>query len=195
MVNENIPFSKLFVIDSNNEQIGVLSREEAIDMARDQKMDIVVISVDNSSGKPKPIAKIMNYGKFKYERKKKQKEQKEKQTFTTNREIRLTLAINIHDIKTKAKKAREFILDGDRVKISLKLRGRENTRPELGHEVLRKFYEFIEPISKITKEAQQNANFLDMYVERDKKKLPHLTSSKQVKELDNISKDEKGEEE
>lgn len=157
-------------------------------------MDIVVISVDNSSGKPKPIAKIMNYGKFKYERKKRNKENKEKQSFTVNREIRLTLGINIHDLKTKAKKAREFLLNGDRVKVSLKLRGRENIRPEFALEVLNKFFSFVEIIAKITKEAQKNANFVDMYLERDKKKFPNLVSSKQMSELEELEKTKNQEE-
>ncbi|UWD34319.1 translation initiation factor IF-3 [Mesomycoplasma molare] len=183
MVNENIPFSKIFVIGSNNEQLGVLSKIEAIERAKEEKMDLVIISIDNSGEKPKPIGRIMDYGKFKYERKKKQKEVKEKQTFVNNREIRLTPGINIKDIETKARKAREFLLDGDRIKISLKFRGREATRPELGKVVINKFYEYIEDIAKITKDSQQNDRFLDMYVERDKKKLPHLTSSKKEKEL------------
>ncbi|MGZ9413230.1 translation initiation factor IF-3 [Mycoplasma sp. Z386] len=188
-VNENIPFSKIFVINSDNSQVGVLSKNEAIKMAKEQKMDLVIISIDNSGDKPKPIGRIMDYGKFKYERKKKQKEVKEKQTFVNNREIRLTPGINIKDIETKARKAREFLLDGDRVKISLKFRGREASRPELGKVVLDKFYEYISDIAKITKDAQQNERFLDMYVERDKKKLPHLTSSKKEKEL---KQEEKG---
>ncbi|MGZ9414131.1 translation initiation factor IF-3 [Mycoplasma sp. 480] len=188
-VNENIPFSKIFVINSDNSQVGVLSKNEAIEMAKEQKMDLVIISIDNSGDKPKPIGRIMDYGKFKYERKKKQKEVKEKQTFVNNREIRLTPGINIKDIETKARKAREFLLDGDRVKISLKFRGREASRPELGKVVLDKFYEYISDIAKITKDAQQNERFLDMYVERDKKKLPHLTSSKKEKEL---KQEEKG---
>ncbi|WGI36558.1 translation initiation factor IF-3 [Mesomycoplasma lagogenitalium] len=189
LVNENIPFSKIFVINSDNTQIGVLSKNDAIAKAKEQKMDLVIISIDNSSDKPKPIGRIMDYGKFKYERKKKQKEVKEKQTFVNNREIRLTLGINVKDIQTKAKKAREFLLDGDRVKVSLKFRGREASRPELGKEVLDKFFKYVEDIAKITKDAQQNERFLDMYLERDKKKSPHLTSSKKEKEL---QKEEKG---
>ncbi|MBN3534949.1 translation initiation factor IF-3 [Mycoplasma procyoni] len=192
MVNEDIPFQKIFVINSNNEQVGVLSKADAIEMAREQKMDLVIISIDNSGDRPKPIGRIMDYGKFKYERKKKQKEAKEKQTFVNNREIRLTPGINIKDIQTKAKKAREFLLDGDRVKVSLKFRGREASRPELGQVVLDKFYEFVEDIAKITKDAQQHERFLDMYIERDKKKSPHLTSSKQEKEL---QREEKGKDE
>ncbi|VEU59755.1 translation initiation factor IF-3 [Mesomycoplasma neurolyticum] len=189
MVNDAIPFKKMFVIDHNNEQIGVVTKEDAIQLAKDQKLDLVVITIDNTTSIPRPIAKIMDYGKFKYERKKKQKQQKEKQTFVNNKEIRLSVRINIKDIETKAKKAREFLLDGDRVKVSLKFKGREISRPENGKKILDQFYEFVEDIAKITKDSQPNERFLDMYIERDKKKKPHLTSSKVEKEL---QKEEKG---
>jgi translation initiation factor IF-3 len=89
--------------------------------------------------------------------------------------------IGDHDLKSKAKKAREFIIAGDRVKISLKFRGRrEIARKELGYETLKKFFLEIEDIATITKEAQLNTRFLDMYVQRDYKKLP-----KEVKDAKN----------
>ncbi|WP_033160818.1 translation initiation factor IF-3 [[Mycoplasma] collis] len=182
MVNDAIPFKKMFVLSQENEQIGVLNKEDAIKLAKEERLDLVIINIDNSSGTPRPIAKMMDYGKFKYERKKKQKQQKEKQTFVNNKEIRLSARININDIETKAKKAREFLLDGDRVKVSLKFKGREMSRPELGKNILDKFFEFVEDIAKITKDSQPNERFLDMYIERDKKKKPNLTSSKQEKQ-------------
>ncbi|ENY54018.1 translation initiation factor IF-3 [Metamycoplasma alkalescens] len=131
-------------------------------------MDLVLISIENN----KPIVRIMDYGKFKYDKKKKQKIIKEKQAVTINREIRLTPLIGQHDLETKAKKAREFILDGNRVKVSVKFRGRERSRTELGEEILNKFYALVEDIAKITKEATLvNERFLDMYLEKDKKKV------------------------
>ncbi|UVD82011.1 translation initiation factor IF-3 [Mycoplasma iguanae] len=179
MVNNNIPFPKVFVFDQNNEKIGVKTLKEAVALAQEAKMDLVLISVDNSSGKPKPITRILDYGKFKYDRKKKKKEAKEKQTFIQNREIRLTPRINDNDIKTKAKKAREFLLNGDRIKVSLKFRGRELLRPELGIEVLDKLFAYVEDIAKKTKEPQINDRFLDMNLEIDKKKKPIIKNEAQ----------------
>lgn len=127
---------------------------------------MVLVSVN-----PKPIAKILDYGKFKYDRKKKQKEEKSKQSRTENHQIRLTAMIGDNDIKIKAKKAREFLLSGDLVKVSLKFRGREASRPELGREVLDKFYKEVEDISQITKEPILNGRFLDMFLQQDKKKI------------------------
>ena len=129
-------------------------------------MDLVLISVD-----PKPIAKILDYGKFKYLRSKRKKEEKSKQSRIETHQIRLTAFIGDNDIKTKAKKAREFILDGDIVKVSLKFKGREIQRPEFGHETLMKFYHEVEDIAFIAKEPILNGKFLDMFLQQDKKKI------------------------
>ncbi|WP_027335020.1 translation initiation factor IF-3 [Mycoplasmopsis felifaucium] len=166
-INENIPFPKVFLIGAEGEKMGVYNTQEAIQIAKDQKMDLVLIAID-----PKPIARILNYGKFKYERKKKQKAAKEKQTTIQNRQIRLTPLIGDHDIQTKARKAREFLLDGDRIKVSLKFRGREITKPELGYKALEKFFAQIEDIAEKTKEPEiVNERFLDMFLQPNKVKV------------------------
>ncbi len=148
-------------------------------------MDLVLIDIKNN----KPIAKILDYGKFKYDKKKKQKAAKEKQSVTINREIRLTPLIGDHDLNTKAKKAREFILEGNRVKVSVKFRGRERARTELGEEILTKFYALVEDIAKISKEATLvNEKFLDIYVEKDKRKVDAISNK-----LNNEPSEEQGE--
>lgn len=167
MINENIPFPKVFLIGTDGEKIGVKNTLEAIEMAKEQRLDLVLISVE-----PKPIARILDYGKFKYERKKKQKINKEKQTIIQNRQIRLTAMIGEHDLLVKSKKAREFLLDGDRLKISLKFRGREIARQDLGYAVLDKFYATLEDIADITKEAKLvNERYLDLYLQPNKNKV------------------------
>ena len=151
-----------------------MTKEEAISKASEEKMDLVLIALDEN----RPITRIMDYGKFKYDKKKKQKLNKEKQTVTVNREIRLTPLIGEHDLKTKAKKAKEFILDGNRVKVSVKFRGRERTRTDLGDEILNKFFALVEDVAKITKSPTlQNDRFLDMFIEKDKKKVDALKKS------------------
>lgn len=183
LINENIPHPKVFVIGPEGEQIGVLSRADAIAKAEEMKMDLVLISV-----KPKPIAKILDYGRFKYTRKKKQKEEKSKQSRTENRQIRLTAMIGDNDIKVKAKKARNFLLDGDLVKVSLAFRGREVQRKELGYETLDKFFKEVEDIAMITKEPVLNGKFLDMFLQQDKKKV--VQHSKKVKEEENAKNED-----
>lgn len=160
-----------------------MTREDALQSAFDQKLDLVLISTT-----PKPIARFMDYGRFKYDRKKKKKEEKSKQTRVENKQIRLTPLIGINDLKTKAKKAREFLLEGDIVKISLKFRGRESQRPELGYAALETFFKEVEDIAIITKEPVLNSGrFLDMFLQQDKKKVIQLNkeNKNKIKEKDN----------
>ena len=192
IVNERIPYNKVFVIDENGEKIGVMLKTEAIEKAKESNMDLVLIALDNN----RPITRIMDYGKFKYDKKKKNKLNKEKQSQTTNREIRLTPLIGDHDLKTKAKKAREFILYNARVKVSVKFRGREKTRTELGTEILDKFFAMVEDVAKITKPAMMvNDKFLDMFIEKDSKKVKSFNNSNKededkIKEGENNAKNE-----
>ncbi len=189
LINENIPHPKLFVIGPEGEQIGVLTRAEALEKAAEMKMDLVLISIE-----PKPIAKILDYGKWKYLRSKKKKEEKAKQSKTENRQIRLTPFIGDNDLKTKARKAREFLLDGDFVKVSLKFKGREAQRPEFGHETLMKFYKEVEDISTIAKEPVMNGKFLDMFLQQDKKKIIQYNKTNKNSENNEIKYEEnKGE--
>ena len=190
VINQHIPYKKVFVFDQNNEKLGVMSKEEAIAKAQESNMDLVLIVLDNN----RPITKILDYGKFKYDKKKKQKANKEKQSVTTNREIRLTPLIGDNDLKTKAKKAREFILNGDRVKISVKFRGRERSRTDLGNEILDKFFAMVEDVAKVSKAATlQNDRFLDMYIEKDKKKVEALKTNNKEKEVNEGETDAKNE--
>jgi len=168
LVNEAIPFSKVFVLSPEGEKIGVKTKKEALELAQEQNLDLVVIS----NNPKQPVVKILDYGKFKYDRKKKLKEAKANQAVTNNREVRLTPMIGDHDLKFKSKKAREFILNGDRVKVSLKFRGREMARKELGYAKLDDFYKTLEDIAMIQKEPTLNGRFLDMYLQRDKSKNP-----------------------
>ncbi len=167
MVNQFIPFQKLFIISSDGEKLGMMTKVAAIEMAEAESLDLVVIS----NNPKQPVAKILDYGKFKYERKKKRKDAKANQSITNNREIRMTPMIGLHDLMTKSKKAREFILRGDRVKVSLKFRGREMARKQLGFDKLDEFYKTLEDIAEIQKPPTLNGGrFLDMYLQRDKKK-------------------------
>ena len=168
----------MYILANNGDKLGVMDKKTALEKARENGLDLVVIS-DNPK---QPVAKILDYGKFKYERKKKRKEAKANQSVTNNREVRLTPMIGIHDLMVKSKKAREFLIDGDRVKVSLKFRGREMARKELGYEKLDEFFKTIEDIAKIDKPATLNGGrFLDLHISRDK--------SKKIKEAQN-AKDE-----
>lgn len=159
-----------------------MNTSDAIKKANDSGNDLVIISI---ASKP-PVAKILNYGKFKYERNKKKKAAKVKQTIIKNREVRLTPMIGIADLEVKVKKARSFLEDGDRVKISLKFRGREMLRKELGFNTMDLFFSKINDIAQIQVPKKMNGRFLDMYVvkgKNTKKQAPN--NNEQVKEVEN----------
>jgi len=123
------------VIDDKGENLGEMSRFNAIALAKEQGLDLVEI---NPTNRP-PICKIMDFGKYKYDLSKKNKEVKAKQKIVELKEIRLTAKIGDHDIEYKAKNAREFFDAGDKVKVSMRLRGRENIYADNAYIVFEKF--------------------------------------------------------
>ncbi|MGL5358013.1 MAG: translation initiation factor IF-3 [Metamycoplasmataceae bacterium] len=166
-INSDIPFNKMYVIDENKEQLGVLEKSKALELASDKNLDLVIISVN-----PKPIARIMDYGKFKYNRNKKQKEEKAKQTRVENHEVRLTPLIGINDLKIKARKAREFILKGDVVKVAIRFKGREIQKKNLGLETLENFRMELDDIAVVNGDINDKlGKIIYMTLTQDKKKM------------------------
>jgi translation initiation factor IF-3 len=168
LVNERIRFPNVLVIDDTGTNIGKVNTREAIEMAREKGLDLICIN--EGKGGETPVTKMQDYGKFKYERSKKEKETKKKQVVVENKEIRLTVNIGQHDLEVKAKKAREFLEDGNRVKVSLKFRGREMQHKEIGHETIMNFFKLVEDVSTIDKKPAFNTRFLDMYLAPVKRK-------------------------
>ena len=111
------------VVNTDGTQLGIMSRNEALRMAEDKELDLVCIA---PKAKP-PVCKLLDYGKYRYEQQKKEKEARKKQKTTQIKEIRLSVFIEEHDIKVKAKTASKFLDEGDKVKVSLRFRGREKT--------------------------------------------------------------------
>lgn len=142
-INEQIRANKVQLIDENGEKKGVVPFKEALELAYDKKLDLVMVSPNPEM----PVCKIMNYGKYKFEQTKKEKEARKKQKTLEIKEIRVTPNIEQHDFEFKAKNARKFLEDGNKVKITLRFRGREMNYMKLGEEVLKKFIEALEDIS------------------------------------------------
>jgi translation initiation factor IF-3 len=111
-------------------------------MAFEQNLDLVKISPNAVP----PVCKIMDYGKFKFENAKKEKEARKKQKTVDLKEIWLSMTIGDHDLNVKAKSARKFLSDGDKVKVSIRMRGRQQAHPEIGFEVMNKFYRMLEDV-------------------------------------------------
>lgn len=146
-INEQIRAKEVQLIGENGEKLGVLSLNDALDKAEEKKLDLVLVA---PNGNP-PVCKIMNYGKYKFEQSKKEKEAKKKQKIFEIKEIRITPNIEQHDFEFKLKNAQKFIEDGNKVKITVRFRGREMNYLKLGEQVLNKFIEELAEISTVEK--------------------------------------------
>ena len=146
-INEQIRAKEVQVIDENGEKKGVMRFHDALDLAYDKKLDLVLVA---PNAQP-PVCKLMNYGKYKFEQAKKEKEDKKKQKVFEVKEIRITPNIEQHDFEFKAKNARKFLEDGNKVKITVRFRGRELNYVKLGEANLNKFIESLEDIAVVEK--------------------------------------------
>ena len=146
-INEQIKANKVQVIDEQGEKRGVMSIHDALDLAYDKKLDLVLVAPNADV----PVCKIMNYGKYKFEQAKKEKEAKKKQKVLEVKEIRVTPNIEEHDFGFKSKNARKFLQDGNKVKITVRFRGREVNNSKAGEMVLNKFIENLEDVSIVEK--------------------------------------------
>ncbi|ELJ9321869.1 translation initiation factor IF-3 [Staphylococcus pseudintermedius] len=144
-VNEKIRAKELRVIGQNGDQIGLKSKNEALEMADRLGLDVVVVA---PNAKP-PVARIMDYGKYKFEQQKKEKEMKKKQKIINVKEIRLSPTIEEHDFNTKLKNGRKFLTKGDKVKASIRFRGRAITHKEIGQRVLERYAEACQDLATI----------------------------------------------
>lgn len=140
-INEEIRDKEVRVIDSDGTQLGILPIEEALQLSIDRKLDLVKVA---PQAKP-PVCKIMDYGKYRYELQKKEKEarKKQKQNIVELKEIRLSTFIEEHDLMVKANNAVKFLKEGDKVKVSLRFRGRERDHVDVGQRVMQRFAEAI----------------------------------------------------
>lgn len=145
LVNEEIKFKEMLVIGSDGSKYGVITRSEALKNASDLGLDLVIVSADS---KP-PVAKIMDYKKFKYDQKKRQKEAKRNQQVTVVKEVQLSPVIEKHDLETKANLSRKFLEKNNRIKVSLRFKGRMITHQDLGFKVMQDFAEALADVSQI----------------------------------------------
>ena len=160
MINEEIRSSKVRLIDDEGEQIGVIPIKEALKMAEDKHLDLVNVA---PNAKP-PVCKILDYGKYKYDALKKEKEAKKNQKVINVKEIRLSPNIEKHDLEVKANQASKFLSNENRVKVSVRFRGRELGHKDLGKEVLDKFYELTKDVGQIEKKPSMEGRMMIMFM-------------------------------
>ena len=146
LVNEDIRVKEMLVITNTGEKLGVLSKAEALDEAYNRDMDLVLVSPDANP----PVAKMMDYSRFRFEQQKKAKEAKKKQKVIVVQEIQVSPTIEKHDFDTKGKKARTILIEkGNKVKVTCKLYGRLLGKKELGFDVVSKFVESLADVSTV----------------------------------------------
>lgn len=157
-VNEEIRLKELRLIGEDGSQLGIVSSKEALDMAEEKELDLVLIA---PTANP-PVCKIMDFGKFLYEQTKKEKEAKKKQKIVELKEIRLSPTIEDHDINIKANRARKFLTDEDKVKVTIRFRGREADYSHIGKDILESFRSKLEDICIIEKAAKLEGRNMTM---------------------------------
>ena len=144
-INGQIKAKEVQLISDNGEKLGMLPIARALEIAEEKKLDLVLVSPNAQV----PVCKIMNYGKYKFEQAKKEKEAKKKQKIQETKELRITPNIEEHDFGFKAKNAKKFIEDGNKVKITVRFRGRELNNIKMGENVLNDFAKELEDVAGV----------------------------------------------
>jgi len=165
LLNEEIRARELRCIGDDGTQYGIISRNEALKIADEKGLDLVLMTANATP----PVAKIMDYGKFKYEKEKKQKEAKKNQKKIEVKEVKLSVKIAQNDINFKVKQAREFLEKEKHVKFRVFLKGRELSNPEAGVDVLKKVWPMVEDLGELEKEPFAEGRYISMYVVPKKK--------------------------
>ncbi len=160
MINEQIRDKEIRLIGDKGEQIGILSAREAQKIADEKRLDLVKIS---PTAKP-PVCKIMDYSKYKFDLAKKEKEARKKQKVISIKELRLSPNIDTHDVEVKVKKAIGFLKDGNKVKISIRFRGRELARTDSAVEMMKDFAEKVSEVGSVEKPPKMEARTMAMFL-------------------------------
>lgn len=157
-INEEIKDKEVRLIDTNGEQLGIMSAKQALEIAMERELDLVKIA---PQAKP-PVCKIMDYGKFTFEQSKREKEARKNQKVINVKEIRFSPKIEEHDLNVKARNAQRFLKDGNKVKVTIRFRGREIDHIAYGEKALERFYELLKDYCVIEKPAKLEGKNLSL---------------------------------
>lgn len=160
MINESIKASEVRLIDTDGSQLGVMPLKEALAIAVKKELDLVNIA---PTAVP-PVCKVMDFGKYRFEQAKREKEARKNQKVVEIKEIRLGLSIDTHDFETKANHAIRFLKDGDKVKVSIRFRGREFGHLEIGKENMERFAEYCSEFASVEKPAKMEGRNMLMFL-------------------------------
>ncbi len=159
-INEEIRDKELRVIGANGDQLGIMSSADALALAEEKELDLVKIAPNAVP----PVCKIMDYGKFRFEQLKKEKEAKKNQRVVEVKEIRMSPSIDTNDLNTKVKNAMKFLNDGNRVKVTVRFRGREMAHTSLGEVLLKQFGESCAEVATVEKGAKLEGRNMSMFL-------------------------------
>lgn len=165
LVNENIRFREVMVIGSNGNQLGVMSKNEALQKAYDEDLDLLCVA---PNAQP-PVCKILDYGKYRFEAQKKAKEAKKNQAVTEIKPLRLSPVIDTNDFNTKLKQARKWCESGMKVKVDMRFRGRMMTRQEVGLKIMNDFIEQLSDLANVDKSPKLEGNIMSCVLTPKKK--------------------------
>ena len=159
-INEEILDKEVRLIGDQGEQLGIMSAQEALKIAVERELDLVKIA----PGSNPPVCKVMDYGKFRFERDKKEKEARKKQQVIRVKEVQLSCRIDTHDFETKARNAVRFLTAGNKVRVVVRFKGREMAHQELGRDVLARFEEAVAPAGVVEKKPVLDGRIMSMIV-------------------------------
>ena len=160
MINEEIKAKEIRLIGADGEQLGIVSSDTALKMAYDQGFDLVMMAAQATP----PVCRIMDYGKYRFEKEKREKEARKKQQVVELKEIQLSCRIDTHDFETKVKHAHRFLKDGNKVRVVLRFKGREMTHISLGGEIMAKFEEACAEFGSVDKRPTMDGRLMSMVV-------------------------------
>ena len=166
IINNKIRAREVRLIGKNGEQIGVVSRDEALKIAEQDGLDLALVS---PNAKP-PVARVLDHGKYRYEQQKREQEQRRNQKVVNVKEIRLSPTIDDHDFDTKLRQGRRFIENGDKIKVAIRFRGRAITHKDIGREVLDRFAEGMMDVAKLESRARMEGRNMFMMLAPDTEK-------------------------
>lgn len=159
-VNDQIRAREVRVVDNEGEQIGVMPLKKGLSLAEERDLELVEVAPQADP----PVCKIMDYGKYKYEQAKKAKEAKKNQNVMKTKEVQMSVNIEDHDFNTKVNMAKRFLNNKDKVKVSIRFRGREISHKDLGYDLMDRFAEELEELGRVSSKPQLEGRNLLMFI-------------------------------
>ena len=160
MINEEIRDPEVRLIDENGNQLGIVNIRDAQHLADERSLDLVKISPQATP----PVCRLMDYGKFRFEQGKREKEARKNQHVVEVKEVRMSPGIDVGDFNTKLKNAQKFIADGNRVKVSVRFRGREMAHTDIGRDLLVRFAESVAEVANLDKEPKMEGRSMSIFL-------------------------------